>query len=186
MSQENHTAIITPRYIVERLKQKARKLKKEQNIPHHLALDLVAKENNLFHHWHHVTESAAETKKTEDAYNYGLIVGVDIKEALDSEPDENYFIRDEQAISFLEDELRQRIENYIEIDDEFNPKKLPNHQLVDKEELEEDIRDGISSLIFYRYQQNSIPQIKDELLNLIHEHFYFQPDYIWLKGKLIE
>lgn len=38
---------------VERLKQKARELKRATNISHHVALDEIAKQHG-FNHWHHI------------------------------------------------------------------------------------------------------------------------------------
>ncbi len=49
---------------VEKLKQRARKLKRESGILHREALDQVAKAVR-FYHWHHVSDSAKAFEPTE-------------------------------------------------------------------------------------------------------------------------
>ena len=93
--------IITPARAVEMLKQKARKLKKDSGLSHHDALDQVAKIAG-FHHWHHVTEMAARTAPTEEAFRNGLIVAYDSSEA---EIDSDFFVEDGMAEYFCEEQL---------------------------------------------------------------------------------
>jgi len=107
--------IFTPSSNVEKFKQKARKLKKEQGLSHHEALDQVAKEFH-YHHWHHVIEMATITAPSEIAYHDGLLVAFDIKEAASF--DDELFIYDSYAPIFCEKELWK---SYLEIEDEEDP-----------------------------------------------------------------
>ena len=87
------TKIIISSTDVEKLKQKARKLRKDSGISHHDALDLVAQSAG-FNHWHHVSESAKTFKPTEQAYYFGVIIAMDIKDAMDFRDPSGRFVED--------------------------------------------------------------------------------------------
>jgi len=102
---------VVPSSLVEQFKQKARKLKRERDITHTEALEAVAHEAG-FHHWKHVTEAAASTAPTEQAYLHGLIVAYDSKDADNGigAP----LVADSIAGFFCERELRKAIPEWLE------------------------------------------------------------------------
>ena len=53
-------------------------------------------------------------------------------------------------------------------------------------DVEEDIREELGSLVFYRYLEKSIPQSAEAVFQLIHKYVFFLPEFIWLKGKMLE
>lgn len=169
------TIIFTPSKNVEILKQKARTLKKEQGLSHHEALNQIAKQFH-YHHWHHVTEMAAITAPSEDAYRNGLLLAFDIKEA-DSFDDE-LFIQDNLAPLFCEEELWKI---YLEMDDEDEE----FHELPESEQ-QEYFRDFMNNLVFYRYEGQNTPLTIEDTLKFVNEYSFWMPSYVWLKGKLYD
>jgi len=178
--------IITPVKLIERLKQRARKLKREKNIPHNEALDLIAKENGLYNHWHHVTECASITAMSEQSVKSGLLIAFDMKEADEIGNETENFIYDEQASYFLEKELKNNYENFIESDIEYNPQGKTNKELLSKSELEEDFYFFLQDLVFYRYTPRSIPQSINIALPQINDICFWPPMFIWLRGEFYE
>jgi len=66
---------------LEKLKQRARKLKREQKIPHYEALELVAR-SARFANWHQVVEAHKAMQPTEHAVRDGVVIAMDVKEAV--------------------------------------------------------------------------------------------------------
>ena len=77
------------------MRRKAKKLVKQNGLAHHAALDVVARSGGVFADWHHFIEAAKATEPTERAFRSGLVVGMDIKDAL-AIPDSKlvHFVRD--------------------------------------------------------------------------------------------
>ena len=65
---------------VEKFKQEARKLKREQNISHTEALEVIAKRCG-FDHWHQVTLCNEPCKASELAISKGIVLAFDWNEA---------------------------------------------------------------------------------------------------------
>lgn len=167
--------IFTPSRLVEKLKQQARKLKKEQGLSHREALDQVAK-NLHYHHWHHVTEMAAITAPTEDAYRNGFLVAYDSSEA---DLDSDFLVEDDLSWYFCEEGLW---ETYLEIEDEEDPEF---HYLPEQKQREY-FMDFINDLVFFRYVGEKIPNSVDDALKLTNECSFWSPMYIWIKGQIYD
>lgn len=167
--------IFTPSSLVEKLKQKARKLKKEQGLSHHEALDQVAKKLH-YHHWHHVIEMAAITAPTEDAYRNGFLVAYDSSEA---DLDSDFLVEDDLSWYFCEEELWK---TYLEIEDEEDPEF---HDLPEQKQREY-FMDFINDLVFFRYVGEKIPNSVDDALKLTNECSFWSPMYIWIKGQIYD
>lgn len=69
---------------ISRLKQRARRLKREKDIPHHEALEITAKTAG-FDNWHQAAEAAEKCKPIEDAYFRGFLLAFDPSEVPDTE-----------------------------------------------------------------------------------------------------
>ena len=69
---------LIPQKAVSVLKQRARRMKRAECIPHQQALELTAKAFG-FEHWHQVAAAAEQCKPVEEAYlrlgGYGRLVG---------------------------------------------------------------------------------------------------------------
>lgn len=100
-----NTFIITA-VAVEKLKQEARKLKRSAGIPHHEALEQVARAAN-YPNWHVVAQSATTTSLTEKAFLTGLIIALDIKDAGDFDAEPCGFVEDDQAHFLGQDDMRE-------------------------------------------------------------------------------
>ncbi|MGY8830026.1 MAG: hypothetical protein ACKVIS_10830 [Pseudomonadales bacterium] len=58
---------------ISRLKQRARRMKREKDIPHYKALEITAKAAG-FENWHQAAEAAEKCKPTEEAYFRGFLL----------------------------------------------------------------------------------------------------------------
>lgn len=67
---------------VQRLKQKARQLKRESELSHTEALEKVALELG-FNHWHHVVKSHENILPAETALKEGYVVAYDFKDGME-------------------------------------------------------------------------------------------------------
>ena len=174
-----HTQIIITSATVEKLKQKARKLKKDRGIPHHEALDQVAKEAH-FNHWHHVAESAKAFEPTEQAYYFGVIIAMDIKDAMDFRDPSGRFVEDSSAFALCADDIYA----YISESDE------DAVMLADDTHYEEDrsewMMDGLMNYVFFRYAGSDFPASIDDVVEIVNECSFWPPEFIWYKGTFQE
>ena len=159
------TVYIVPAALVERMRRKAKTLKKQTGITHQQALDRVAQQSKRFDSWHNLIQAAKLTEPSERAYRSGLLFAMDRKDAEFDPKRHPHFVPDNQAEFFV-------IENYR--------KSLKNPTQSDIHALEE-----LQDYVYFRYG-GRIPATLDEALDIIGEAFFFPPQYIWLRGKPID
>lgn len=173
------TQIIISATNVEKLKQKARKLKKGSGIPHNEALNQVAKAAG-FNHWHHVSESAKTFEPTEQAYYFGVIIAMDVKDAMDFRDPSGRFVEDHFAESLCSDDIyafvREMDEDGESVDDDHNYE-------ADKQDW---MMDELMNFVFFRYTGSTIPDTVDEVVNMVRECSFWPPQFIWHKGTFQE
>lgn len=161
---------------VEKLKQSARKLKKSSGIFHHEALDQVARSAG-FNHWHHVSESLKSFEPTEHAYYFGVIIAMDVKDAMDFSDSSGGFIEDPYAFTLCADDI------YAHIREE-------NDDAIDDLDYEEDRRDwmfdGLANFVFFRHTNATVPESVDEVMNIVSKCSFWPPEYIWHRGAFQE
>jgi hypothetical protein len=146
--------------LLSALQKKAKALKKTNNIPHHEALDIIARELR-FTNWEHLKKSQKETGVSENAYRNGLLWAMDIK---DAEPLETDGIsQDAQAQMLI-------LSDFVKLRGGVN------------EEDQYFLEDLLDMNIFYRYEGKTPNKIQ-EARDLIQEYFFFSPQYIWLRGE---
>lgn len=173
------TQIIITSATVEKLKQKARKLKKDQGIPHHDALDQVAKAA-CFNHWHHVADSAKAFEPTEQAYYFGVIIAMDIKDAMDFRDPSGKFVEDSAAFALCADDIY----NFIrEADEDADMLADDSHYEEDKREW---MMDGLMNYVFFRHNGTDLPSSVDEVVEIVNECSFWSPEFIWHKGTFQE
>ncbi len=159
---------------LSKFKQKARELKKSAGIPHHEALEQVAKNIGL-PNWHKMAKSAEITAQTESAFLSGLIVAFDIKDGGSFDPADT-FVEDDQAIEFCEKDLVASYRQACE--DEGEP--------ATEEEVEEYRQFEVGNHVFFRYVGKDSPQNVREALNIVNAQSFWPPLYVWLNGKFNE
>lgn len=164
---------------VEKLKQKARKLKKDQGVPHHEALDQVAKEAH-FNHWHHVAESVKAFEPTELAYYFGVIIAMDVKDAMDFRAPSSRFVEDSAAFALCADDIYTYIRDADEDADMLADD--PHHE----EDKQEWMMDGLMNYVFFRYTGTGTPASIDEIIEIVNECSFWPPEFIWHKGTFQE
>ena len=158
--------VVIPSAAVEALRRKAKKLRKEEGLPHHAALDAVARAGGVFPDWHHFIEAAKATEPAEEAFKHGLVIGMDIKDALDVPKAKLvHFIEDERLVAFVLDEFG------------LNPSKA----MSDAEQWHLDL---INETMFFR-SRRIVPESLDAAEELSRKDFFFLPQYLRLKGRLL-
>lgn len=172
------TQIIISTSEVEKLKQKARNLKKVSGTPHHVALDQVALAAG-FNHWHHVSESAKAFKPTEQAYFFGVIIAMDIKDAMDFRDPSGRFVEDETACFLCADDIYQYI---VEGDDDEMLDEFPR----DEEDKKEWMMEDLMNYAFFRFALPEIPDSVEDVVKIVRECSFWPPEFIWYKGAFQE
>lgn len=154
---------------VSKLRKEALALKKSLKIPHHEALDLVARQSD-FNNWVHLQKSASVSAISEDAYLKGLVIVMDKKDVHDGR----------KPLSFIEDDYVLSI---------FYMDFLTQRGFKSDLELDEDQRYFFEDLSinkkFFRYT-GQLPSNIHEAWQLSEQAFFFRADYIWLRGQLYD
>ena len=173
-----HTQYIITSADVERLKQKARKLKRDTGISHHEALDQVAKAAGL-NHWHHVSESANAFKPTENAYYFGVIIAMDMKDVEFRDPS-GRFVEDPMAIAMCADDIYAHIRE-ADDDGEFDTAGQEY-----KDDLEEWFSGEAMNYVYFRYTGTDVPVSVEDVVTMAREFSFWPPEFIWHKGTFQE
>lgn len=167
---------------VELLKQKARKLKRAENLAHHDALDRVAVEAG-FHHWHQVCEGLKQFEPTERAFYSGCIIAMDVKDALSFETEDGMFVEDNNAWTLCRDDLLASLENRPDEDD---PHGRPFRETLSPEHLEEWLQDDLMDYVFFRLRSETHASTIDEVLQLVKERSFWPPQLVWIRGEFYD
>lgn len=174
------TQFLIPLAAVEKLKQKARRLKKESGIAHHEALDQVAKEAG-FDHWHHVAESSKAFAPTEHAYHFNVIIALDVKNAEDFHDPSGNFVEDDLAFALCGDDIYEFVRQAEEEDEESDTSD-PTYQ----EDLHEWRMDMMANYTFFRFTPPDLPASVAEVVKRASEHCFWTPEFIWYNGVMHE
>ena len=162
---------------VEKLKQAARKLKREIGITHTEALELTAKQAK-FDNWHQITEAAKLISPAEAAYQSGVIIAMDIKDAEDFHDETGEFVKDDHAKDLCRDDLYRA---YVESPDEEDG--VPLREKYSASELREEVEEDLENYVFFRYTKDVLPKTIEEVKELVSECSFWQPRFIWFKGS---
>lgn len=124
---------LIPQKAASLLKQRARNLKRDRQIPHHEALEIVAKTAG-FDSWRQVAEATEKCRPIEDAFRRGFLLAFDGSEVPDIENDESPIQWEEYAFELLRNQL---FEKYCAQPDEEDPAQRPISQTLDSDDLKE-------------------------------------------------
>lgn len=156
--------VVLPAAAVESLRRKAKQLKKSNGIPHHEALDAVAREGDVFIDWYQLIQAAKATEPSEKSFKSGFLVGLDPKDVDGVDPSVfKSFVLDEQLLMFVLSEMRK----------EKLHEKYPG--------LEEEY----AQLVYYRYTGRMLANF-DAALDVSVKVFFSPPRYLRFKGQVIE
>jgi hypothetical protein len=164
--------------VVELLKQKARKLKSKKNISHVEALDEVAKQAK-FNHWYQVCEQHKLVEPTEKAFFSGLMIALDIKDALEFDDSDGLFVfqEDDLAAHFCYDDLLREYSESVDDDG------IPLKELESEKQIIEDFEShDLGNYGILRYTGDALPDSLDDALRLVSERSFWPPIYVWFKG----
>lgn len=166
---------------IERFKQRARKLKKNTQITHTEALDIVAQEAGL-NHWHHATQLNKSASEMETAFRDGCIVAYDIKYGLDI-GEGNEILTYHRFLDFI---MQKPLFNaWADSPDVDDPLGRTPRESKSESELEIDFLDN-DSYFFYSLKAEVSSKPLADILDVIAEAAFFMPDYLWVKGKMVD
>ncbi len=167
---------------ISRLKQRARRMKREKDIPHHEALEITAKAAG-FDNWHQVAEAAEKCRPIEDAYFHEFLLAFDPSEVPDTEDEGSPLNWEPYAFELLQDRL---FENYASQLDEEDPDERPISETLDPRDLKEYFSDDWSSMYFFRLKHSEQVATIEQLLSLVNKHSFWPPRFVFSKGKLVD
>ncbi|EGV28614.1 plasmid-related protein [Thiorhodococcus drewsii AZ1] len=168
---------------LQRLKQRARHIKREQGIPHHEAIEAVARSVH-FDNWQQVVVAHEAMLPTETAAREGVVFAMDFKDAEVCQgrpielPDGRY-VEDELLGLFFEECVYQLARDESDEED-----GRPGHEHFSEEELREFVEEALFELVFYRYEGDRLPTSADEIAQQVAGECFFGPQYIWIAGQL--
>ena len=166
---------------VEKLKKRAKKIKQEQSIPHHQALEIVAKDAG-FKNWHQITKANEAVKPSEDAYYNGCVIAMDMKQGVGFDTSDGVFVEDEYIIFCAHGFLYKQFINCVDECDEHDRKLSETHS---SEELKEWFEDEMMNHMFFRLTKPGVDSVK-EVLSLVNKRSFWPPMFIWIKGEFID
>ena len=162
---------------VDKLKKKARKLKKDSGIAYHEALDQVAQAAG-FNHWHHVSKSVKDFKPTEQAYYFGVIIAMDGKDAMDFHDPSGGFVEDPSAFALCAGDI------YAYIRDDEDASGDESDYQKDRNEWVQD--DMMMDYVFFRHTGSAVPEHINDIVTMVRKCSFWPPLFIWLKGTFHE
>lgn len=168
--------------VVSRLKQRARRMKRDQSIPHHEALQLVAKAAG-FDNWLQVVESAESCRPTEEAFRLGFLIAFDPSELPDIEDEAFPFHWDPYAFDLLKPELLKCCGSQA---DEEDPEDRPMSETMDPEELLAYFEADWSSMYFLRLKYPQQASSIEVLMKLVTKHSFWLPRFVFEKGRILD
>lgn len=157
------TIYITPAVVVERLRRKAKRLKKETGVTHQHALDLAAQQTKHFQSWHHVIQAAKLTEPSEQAFRHGFVFAMDFKDADLDQENAPFIVPDNQVAYFVIRDFKKSVKQFSEEDGYF---------------LEE-----LSDFVYF-HCKGPAPATLKAALKRISKGFFFPPKLVWLRGEM--
>lgn len=163
-----------------RLKESAKKKKKNSGIKHAEALEFTAKENN-FENWRQIAEAAKRTLETETAYQSGIVLGYDIKDGEQFSCSSNLFVDDHFVDYFCALDILTELETSDELEHEVPPKQT---HLTKTNPIYILSENGFE-FRFLRCSQPERFRNINVLQKALEEYCIWQPEYIWFKGRFL-
>ncbi|MGY2488219.1 hypothetical protein [Cupriavidus sp. CP313] len=161
---------------IEKLKQCARKLKRAEGIPHHLALERVAQAVKA-PTWHHVVEAYKATDAVDQALVSGLVLAFDVKDADHFDASEAGFVADDQRIAERVFEDIVDMHRYGLNDD-----GVPAHQLFDDDQIREFAEEDLWNYRYFRLTASESPHNIEAAMVSLRKFCFFGPRIVWLRG----
>lgn len=166
---------------IQKLKQDAKRLKKELGISHTRALEQTAKRVG-FHNWHQVTQFHKRLLPAETALKSGVILGMDAKEGSDFAGEG--WIADPWLALVISSSFRQKLLNSPDPDDELD--RMPSETMTDAE-FEEWFNDCLGDNVYFRLDPMFFqPQTIDDIVRFHSKQSFWPAWYIWFEGKIFE
>lgn len=170
---------------LEKLKQRARKMKREQGISHHEALELVARSSG-FANWHQAVKANNVMAETESAVRDGIVIAMDIKE-IDGAKEiplptgKGRFVQDQMLRMFYREFFYHQV-----CDDVDETDGRPYRETSTDEEIREIADEILWEHDFFRFVGNPDALDAESTVRLVAEAMFWAPRYVWIKGEVYE
>lgn len=165
---------------LQKLKQRAKNLKRTTTLTHTQALDKAAQEIQ-FKNWYHVIDANKAYLPLEHAIKDGCIFMFDYKEA-DTVTTSQELIESPMLELLCETVFYAY---YTQLRDPDDPQHRKLLEIYSPDEIAADFRDDYSYVFFY-FSNPEKMQTAQNALTYIQSHSFYLPRYIIFKGKVIE
>lgn len=179
---------------VDKLKKKAKYIKKSRNISHTEALNTVAQDHSL-KHWHALMVQAKKSKTADAAFQNGIITGFNLDQYGFSilehiEPWDFPHIMTDSHLSFIVRDKLYDILTIPVIDESIKSVLSPQKLLVYEEIKREGLKDEFHERFQY-YSLHSIPNPQafntlEDVIKYCNDHTVYVPDFFFFKGEYID
>jgi hypothetical protein len=166
---------------VEQMKQKARKLKREQSITHTQSLDAVAKETG-FNHWHEVTLANARALPAEEALKSGYVLAYDVKDGMDIDTSTGLLIEDSYLERLVQDQLYELYRNSV--DYEAEPPRMLRDIYPDNELRHYFVSEW--SFMYFRLVNPGDNLTTNDIAKVNKQFSFWMPRFVWIKGMILD
>jgi hypothetical protein len=170
---------------LEKLKQRARKMKREQGISHHEALELVAQSSGLAN-WHQAVKANKAMSETESSVRDGIVIAMEIKETdgakeIPLPAGKGRFVQDQMLKMFYKEFFYHQI-----CDDVDETDGRPYRETSTDEEIREIADEILWEHAFFRFVGNADALDAESIVRLVAEAMFWAPRYVWIKGEVYE
>ena len=170
---------------LEKLKQRARKMKREQGISHHEALELVAQSSGL-DNWHQAVKANKAMAETESAVRDGIVIAMDIQEAdgakeIPLPTGKGRFVQDQMLRMFYKEFFYHQI-----CDDVDETDGRTYRETSTDDEIREIADEILWEHDFFRFVGNPNALDAESTARLVAEAMFWGPRYVWIKGEVYE
>lgn len=188
MKDKRPQIIIGPVSTIEKMKKRAKRLVKSKGIKHHEALELVAQQFRL-PNWKSFLDSVEPFQATEEAFRHGVVIAMDMKDGMDLLDSESQIFIEDQGIILLADqdkELRKVYKEVLRMDLEIleEKRKVEDFSVA---EFNQEFLEFLEGMMFFRLDPKiSAPKDVNEVIDLVKQHCFWVPSYVWIKGEFYE
>lgn len=166
----------------EKIKRKAKTLKRATGISHSEALEQVAREAG-FDNWHQVTQANGRMKPSEVAFKTGCVLAFDTRDGTVFDTSDGIFIAD----FLLPHICRGAIYDlFINNPDEDDPADRPIKETQTSSELEQWFEDVMEDSMFFRLREDLVDRDELAVIAMLQERSFRQPRYMWLRGQEVD
>ncbi|KUM52199.1 hypothetical protein [Rheinheimera sp. EpRS3] len=179
---EYFTDFVISKKDLEIFRHQAKKLKRENKIPHHAALDLIAS-NMKFHHWKHLLTWREKSQEIEQAFYKGCVVAFDSLEHVDLEDGSLIEIGRSTLMHLFGHELKELYGSQVDEDDKCGRLVSETHSDSD---LMQYVQESVEGMDFYRIAPTVYYRSLKQAVKIVQDRCFWLPIIMRYRGRIID